>query len=82
MPLLDDFLITNRSAILGGTKARVAARPFHKLNEIVLTNGVSIFIAQLGDALRLAKSSDGLDHEQIGRSVGQHDYDLLRMGFT
>jgi hypothetical protein len=37
---------------------------------------------QLVDALRLAKSSDVVDHEQIDRSAGRHGEDLLRMGLT
>ena len=37
---------------------------------------------QLGDALRVAKSSVVIDHEQIGSSAGQHAHDLLGIGLT
>jgi len=46
------------------------------------TNGIPIFLDQLGLALRLARSSKLIDHDQIGRSAGQHGNDLLRMGLT
>ena len=47
-----------------------------------MTNCVPVFLDQLGDALRLAKSSDVVDHEQLQKSAGQHGRDLLRMGLT
>lgn len=45
-------------------------------------NGIPVFLDQLGDALRLARSSDVIDHTQLGKSAGQHGVDLLRMGLT
>lgn len=45
-------------------------------------NGISVFLDQLADALHLARSSDVIDHAQLGRSAGRHGLDLLRMGLT
>jgi signal transduction histidine kinase len=47
-----------------------------------LTNGIPVFLDQLADALRLARTSDVVDHAQLGRSAGRHGLDLLRMGLT
>jgi len=49
---------------------------------VELANGIPLFLDQLGAALRLAKSSDVVDHEQIGKSAGQHGHDLLRLGLS
>lgn len=47
-----------------------------------LTNGIPIFLDQLGKALLLARSSDVIDHKEIGKSATLHGHDLLRMGLT
>lgn len=80
--MLDDFIISNRDAIIASTQARVASRMCPKPSDVELTNGIPVFLDQLTDALRLAKSSDVIDHEQIGKSAGRHGHDLLRMGLT
>lgn len=81
-PVLDQFLTANRDVIIARTRARVAVRTCPKPSQVELANGIPIFLDQLGDALRLAKSSDLIDHEQLGMSAGRHGYDLLRMGLT
>jgi signal transduction histidine kinase len=80
--MLDAFLIANRDAIIARTKARVAARTCPKPHDGELTNGIPVFLDQLGAALRLAKSSEVIDHEEIGKSAARHGHDLLRMGLT
>ncbi|HEU4580207.1 MAG TPA: HAMP domain-containing sensor histidine kinase [Polyangiaceae bacterium] len=80
--MLDDFLTTQREAIIAHAKARVAQRTCPKPSNIELTNGIPIFLDQLGDALRLAKSSVTVDHGQIGQSARRHGHDLLRLGLT
>jgi hypothetical protein len=49
---------------------------------VELRNGVPVFLDQLGEALRIAKSSDAVDHEEIGKSAARHGHDLLRMGLS
>jgi len=53
-----------------------------KPTETELTSGIPVFLDQLGDALRLAESSDEVDHEAIRKSAGRHGNDLLRLGLT
>jgi len=80
--MLDDFLRSHRDAIIARTRARVALRTSPEPTDVELTNGIPVFLDQLGDALRVAKSSDVIDHEQIGKSAGRHGLDLFRMGLT
>jgi hypothetical protein len=49
---------------------------------VELRNGIPVFLDQLGDALRLKRSSDRVDHEELGKSARLHGHDLLRMGLT
>jgi signal transduction histidine kinase len=81
-PVLDAFIVSNRDAIIARTRDRVAARMFPKPSEVELKNGIPMFLDQLGAALRLAKSSNLIDHEQIGKSAGRHGRDLFRIGLT
>jgi signal transduction histidine kinase len=80
--VLDEFIISNRDAIIARTRTRVASRTCPKPSDLELTNGIPVFLDQLGDALRLARSSTVIDHEQIGKSAGRHGHDLLDMGLT
>jgi signal transduction histidine kinase len=80
--LLADFLTANRSAIIAGAQARVAARTCPKPSQVELSHGIPVFLDQLVDALRLAESSDVIAHEQIAKSAGIHGHDLFRMGLT
>ena len=80
--MLDAFLVTHREAIVARTRTRVAARNTPAPTVAELTNGIPAFLDQLGVALRLARSTDVIDHEQIARSASLHGQDLLRMGLT
>ena len=80
--MLDDFIIENRETIIARARARVATRAVPTPTEVELRNGIPIFLDQLGDALRLAKSSAEVDHDQLDRSAGRHGVDLFRMGLT
>jgi signal transduction histidine kinase len=80
--VLDEFIVSNRAAILERARARVASRTSPQPTDVELTNGIPLFLDQLGDALQSAKSSDVIDHSQISNSAGRHGHDLLRMGLT
>ena len=80
--MLDDFIVTNRDTIIARTQARVASRTVPKPTEVELKHGIPMFLDQLGDALRLAKSSSSVDHDQLGKAAGLHGGDLLRMGLS
>lgn len=80
--VLDDFLSANREAIITRARARVASRANPVATAVELTNGIPVFLDQLGDALRLAKLDGTSDHDQLGLSAGRHGSDLFRMGLT
>jgi signal transduction histidine kinase len=80
--MLGGFIISNRDAIIDRARARVASRTSPKPSDTELTNGIPVFLDQLVEALRLAKSSDVIAHEQIDKTAGRHGADLLRMGLT
>jgi hypothetical protein len=77
--MLDKFIIAERREIVERTKARVAHRTGPKPD---LPDGIPAFLDQLVTALRLADSTDKIDHEQIRRSAARHGSALLRMGLN
>ncbi len=80
--MLDDFVIANRAAIIALAQERVASRSCPKPSEAELTNGIPVFLDQLGDALRLARLSRGHEHKELKKTAGRHGQDLLRLGLT
>jgi signal transduction histidine kinase len=80
--VLDVFIAENRDAIIQRTRSRVASRAAPKPTDGELTNGIPIFLDQLGNALRLARTSTAIEHDAIGTSARRHGRDLLAMGLT
>jgi signal transduction histidine kinase len=80
--VLADFLTRNRDAIVALTQARVTSRKYPKASGLELTDGIAVFLDQLGDALRRATSTDVVDHVDITVSAGIHGRDLLRRGLS
>jgi signal transduction histidine kinase len=80
--MLDAFIQSNRTNIITRAKVRVASRPCPTPSPMELTSGIPVFLDQLCDALRDAKSTDVIDHEQMSKTAGRHGNDLLRMGLT
>ena len=80
--MLEAFVLANREAIIARAGGRVATRSFPKPAEVELRNGIPVFLDQLGAALRLAQSSDVVDHQAIRETAARHGIDLLRMGLT
>ena len=70
--MLDDFIVTNRDAIIAGTQARVRLRTAPMATEVELKHGIPMFLDQLGEALRLAKSSSDIDHDKLDTAAGLH----------
>ena len=81
-PMLDAFIQANRANIIARAKVRVASRSSPAPSATELTSGIPMFLVQLCDALRHAKSTDVVDHRQLNQTAGQHGLDLLRMGRT
>jgi signal transduction histidine kinase len=80
--VLDDFLVSNRDAIITRTQEWVASRVSPKPTATELADGIPVFLDQLGEALQLARSSSTIDHAQISQSAGRHGSSLLRMGLS
>jgi signal transduction histidine kinase len=80
--MLDAFILSNRASVIARAKLRVASRASATSSAVGAASGIPIFLDQLCDALRRAKSTDVVDHRQIGETAGQHGLDLLRVGLT
>jgi signal transduction histidine kinase len=80
--VLDQFIIANRELIIARAQMWIASRKSPAPSDVELTNGIPVFLDQLGDALRLAKSSDVISHEEITASARRHGRDLFGMGLT
>lgn len=80
--MLAEFVASNSNVILEGARARVASRASPRPNGEELTNGIPVFLDQLVAALKLAESSDRIDHEQIARSAGRIGDQFSRLGLT
>lgn len=80
--MLDTFISSNRDAIVARAQSRVRSRACPAASEVELANGIPVFLDQLGDALRLAKSTDVVDHDALGKTAGRHGHDLLLQGLT
>jgi signal transduction histidine kinase len=80
--MLDAFISSNRDVIIARAQARVRARTCPAPTEAELASGIPVFLDQLGDALRLAKSTDAVDHAALGKTAGRHGYDLQLSGLT
>src|SRR5678815_446548 len=80
--MLDAFIAQNREGIIERARQRVAARTAPKPTDAELINGIPIFLDQLGNALRLARTSKSIEDEAIGASARRHGHDLLALGLT
>ncbi len=80
--MLQEFVKSNRDAIIAIAKESVAKRTAPKPNARELENGIPVFLDQLGDALRLAKSTSEIDHDELKASASRHGKDLFHLGLT
>jgi signal transduction histidine kinase len=80
--MLDEFLAAHRDVIIERTRGRVARRSTPPATAIEIDTGIPVFLDQLVEALRLARSTSVIDHEAISRSAAKHGLDLLRRGLT
>jgi signal transduction histidine kinase len=80
--MLDEFIVTNREAIIASTQTRISSTHGPKPTQAELLNGVPAFLDQLGDALRRAKSTSVVDHRELDESAVQNGLALLRKGLS
>lgn len=80
--MLDAFIAKNRDTIITRVRRRVASRATPNATASALTNGIPIFLDQLGAALRLARTTTAVEHGDIGSTARLHGRDLLATGLT
>ncbi|MEO6419233.1 MAG: HAMP domain-containing sensor histidine kinase [Polyangiaceae bacterium] len=80
--MLDQFLSANRNAIIARTQGWVGARTSPQPTTWEITHGIPLFLDELGDALRLAESSDVVDHAQILATATRHGEKGYGVGLT
>jgi signal transduction histidine kinase len=80
--MLDAFIASNRDAIIGRAQQRVASRGAPMPSGMNQPNGIHMFLDQLCEALRLAKSTVVVNHDQIRETAGRHGHELLGMGLN
>jgi signal transduction histidine kinase len=76
--VLQEFIALNRDDIIRRCREKVAARSTVSPEAAVVSQGVPMFLDQLGDALGHGPVSS----IEISNSAIQHGHDLLRQGFT
>jgi hypothetical protein len=76
--MLHEFITTNEHEIIARTRAKLISRSTLVPTEDELKNGVSLFLRQLGDRLRLSAS----DNTAIEESATEQGGALQKMGFT
>jgi hypothetical protein len=77
--MLDKFITMERRELISRTKARVAGRTGPKPE---LPDGIPAFLDQLVAALRLADSTDKIDHDRIRESAGKHGDAMRHLGLS
>lgn len=80
--MLADFILLNRDRIVDLTRARAASRGATPTAAKDVMTGIPLFLDQLVDALETARSSDVVDHGDIGRGAREHGHAMLRMGYS
>jgi hypothetical protein len=80
--MLRDFIAGHRDDILARASLRVAQRNAPVATEEEVTQGLPVFLDQLGESLRRASAHEGLDHSEIQRSASEHGDALFHRGAT
>jgi hypothetical protein len=80
--MLEEFIRSNRAIILSRVQARVASRVSPRTGDTEPKNGIHVFLDQLCEALRRARTNEVVDHEQIGVSASLRGQDLFHIGLT
>jgi signal transduction histidine kinase len=80
--VLRSFIAENRDEILARARLRAAARSQPIASEVELTDGLPLFLDQLGEALRKVTMHEVADHTEIADSAGHHGGQLFRQGLT
>jgi hypothetical protein len=79
---LQEFIAANRDAILSRTRQRVVDRPGPSASSHELEHGLSLFLTQLSETLRLETSETPFPTSAIGSAAAEHGKDLMEGGFS
>lgn len=80
--MLHDFISEHRQELIERTRAKVALRAAPRPTTDELTNGVPLFLTQLGEILRREAAQFPPNGGPMGRSATEHGSDLLKQGFS
>jgi signal transduction histidine kinase len=80
--MLMDFISTHREELIERARAKVASRSVPPATMHELTNGVPLFLTQLGEILRREASQAPPNGVEMGKSAALHGGDLLQQGFS
>ncbi len=79
---LHEFIATHRDELIARTRAKVALRAAPRPTTDEITNGVPLFLTQLGEILEGESKQGRHDGDAMGSSATLHGGDLLERGFT
>jgi signal transduction histidine kinase len=79
---LRDFIRTHRAEILARARSRVKGRNAPAATETELTQALPSFLDQLGEALRKASASEGMDHAEITSTASAHGGQRFQQGLS
>jgi signal transduction histidine kinase len=82
MQTLRDFITTHRQELIERTRAKVGLRPAPRATTDELTNGVPLFLTQLGNILKEEAAQSQPNGSDMGVSATHHGRDMLRQGFS
>jgi signal transduction histidine kinase len=80
--LLHDFLKRHRQTILDRSRERANERNAPVVTQLELTDGLPLFLDQLGDLLRAASTLTKSDDRRLQASASAHGEFLFRRGLT
>jgi hypothetical protein len=76
--MLYEFLTANRQEILRRARKQVGARSAPEQIELRLTDGLPLFLDQVGDALLLVRAGGSVTHDSISKSAAAHGTSVFR----
>jgi signal transduction histidine kinase len=80
--MLHEFVTTYRDTIIERARLKLTARPRPAVPPQELDNGVTLFLTQLSDRLRLQSTGAAHSPAAIGAGATRHGRDLIALGFT
>jgi signal transduction histidine kinase len=80
--MLVDFISTHREELVRRSRAKVALRTAPRVTNDELTNGVPLFLTQLGEILSVEAANSEPDGSAMGESATEHGSDLFQRGYS